>query len=218
MLRRVAAAVCAAAAVSLVVAELRPPPPATVPVVAAASTVEAGALLGASDLTITEVPEGLAEPGALVTVDDAVGRRIAAALDVGETLTRTRLVPRSPAEGLGPGRVALHVGLADPAAADVVRVGQDVVVFPAMGGSPLATSAVVLSIDPPGREVVPGLGEPGARGAVLALAAEEAERVLSGHGGLEGPVVVNIVATASNLGCSTGVAGSSRPTLCPSGR
>ena len=217
MLRRLAAAACAAAAVSLAVTELRPPPPHTVEVVEAASALEAGTVLAATDLDVTQVPEGLAEPGALGSVDDAVGRRTATALDVGETLTRTRLVPRTSAEGLPPGRVALHVGLADPVAADVVRAGQHVVVFPALGGSPLARSAVVLSTDPPGREVVPGLGEPGARGVVLALSAEEAEQVLAGHGGLDGPVLVNVVAAVSGPGCSPGLDRPTRPTLCPSG-
>ena len=40
----------------------------------------------------------------------------------------------------------------------------------------------------------PGWAAQGARGVVLALPADDAERVLAGHGGLDGPVVVNVVA------------------------
>ena len=198
VLRRVLAAGCLAGALWLVVLEVRPPPPPTVVVVAAARAVEAGTVLTAAQLTTTTVPVGAAQPGALTAVEEAVGRRTAAALAAGETLTRTRLAPRSPADGLPAGRVALHVVLADPRAADVVTAGQDVVVFPAVGGPPLAREAVVLATDPPAREAVAGLGADAPRGVVLALSADDAERVIAGHGGLEGPVVVNLVAAAAS--------------------
>lgn len=198
MLRRVLAAACLTGAVWLVVLEVRPPPPATVTVVSAAVPVEAGSVLTGSDLTTTSVPAGAQQPGAVTAVDDAVGRTTAASLAPGETLTVTRLVPRSPAEGLPPGRVALRVVLADPLAADVVRVGQEVLVFPATGGSALARGARVLAADPPPREALPGLGAEGARGVVLALPPDDAERVLAGHGGVDGPVVVNVVASTGS--------------------
>jgi hypothetical protein len=42
---------------------------------------------------------------------------------------------------------------------------------------------------------MPGLGaEPATRGVLLSLGAAEAQQVLARHGGLEGPVVVNVVA------------------------
>ncbi len=88
--------------------------------------------------------------------------------------------------------------LADPLAADVIRAGQDVLVFPAAGGPALTRRAVVLVADPPPREAVPGLGAQGARGVVLALPADDAERVLAGHGGIDGPVVVNVVAATGS--------------------
>ncbi len=197
VLRRVLAGGCASAAAWLLVTELRPPPPPSVEVVTAAAAVPAGTVLTARDVTTTRLPEDAVQPGALTDPADALGRRLASGLAPGESLTRTRLVPRTPAEGLGAGRVALHVTLADPVTADVVRAGQEVVVFPALGGAALARSAVVLATDPPVAESVPGLGPASARGVVLGLPAAEAEHVLAGHGGLEGPVVVNLVATGS---------------------
>ncbi len=196
VLRRLLAAGCAAAAVVVLVDALRPAPPATVAVVVAAAPVPAGSVLGLADVRTTRVPEGSVQPGALRATSDAVGRRTTSPLTAGEWITRTRLVPRGPADGLTPGRVALHVGLADPLTADVVGAGQRVLVFATTGGSALARQAVVLSADPPPDEPVPGLGPQGGRGLVLSLPAEEAERVLAGHGGLEGPVVVNVVAAA----------------------
>ncbi len=151
-------------------------------------------MLTPADVTGRTVAVEAAPPGVLTAVSDAVGRRSATALVPGEVLSRTRLVPRSPAEGLSADEVALHVLLADPRAADVVRPGQRVLVFPAVGGPALARSARVLATDPPARETVPGLGDDSGRGLLLALPSAEAERVLAGHGGLEGPVVVNVVA------------------------
>jgi len=197
LIRRALTAGCLVGAGWLVVLEVRPPPPPIARVVTAAAPVEAGAVLTADDLTTSALPADDVQPGALTSLDDAVGRRTSSTLAVGETLTRTRLVPRSPAEGLPAGLVALHVLLADPLAADVLHPGQGVVVFPAPGGPALARAASVLATDPPARGTVAGLGADGARGVLLALPPEEAEDVLAGHGGLDGPVVVNVVAAAA---------------------
>lgn len=196
MLRRVLAAACLTGSLWLVLLEVRPPPAPTVQVVAAARAIGAGAVLTAADLAAVSVPAGTEQPGALTSAEAAVGRTTAAALAAGETLTATRLAPRSPAEGLPPGRVAMRVVLADPLAADVVRVGQQVLVFPATGGAALARDARVLATDPPASETLPGLGGEHGRGVLLGLPADDAERVLAGHGGIDGPVVVNVVAAA----------------------
>lgn len=194
VLRRVLAAACAGTALLLLVGELRPPPPSEVAVVAAARAVRAGTVLGEDDLRTVPVPERGLQPGALREVAEALGRRTGSALAPGETVTRTRLVPRGPAEGLPAGRVVVHVTLADPLAAEVLPAGQDVLVFAAVGGDALARHAVVLATDPPASETVPGLDPLVHRGVVLSLPASEAEAVLSGHGGLDGLVVVNVVA------------------------
>ncbi len=194
VLRRALAALCLATAVWLVVLELRPPPPPRLAVVSAVRGVEPGAVLTPADLALRAIVADAAPPGAITDVADAAGRRSASALAPGEVLTRTRLVPGSPVEGLPADRVALHVLLADPRTADVVRPGQRVLVFPGAGGPALARAATVLATDPVDAEAVPGLGGETSRGILLALSGTEAERVLAGHGGLEGPVVVNLVA------------------------
>jgi hypothetical protein len=156
--------------------------------------VAAGTVLAPDDVRPVRVPVTASQPGALTDVAAAVGRRSASALAAGEAVTATRLVPRTRAEGLGPGAVALHVGLADAAAADVLAPGMEVSVFPAPGGQVLARDASVLSVDP----VVPdasGLGGGGPpRGVLLELPAGSAERVLAGHGGTDGAVTVTVVA------------------------
>lgn len=189
------AALCAAAAVVVAVGLLRPPPPPTTDVLVAARAVPAGAVLTAADVVLRPVPLAARQPGALTRRTDVVGRRSGSALAAGETLTATRLVPHSAADGLPFGEVALHVLLADPAAADLLVPGTPVVVYPAVGGPALVRGARVLAVDPPlGPDGAPG-GPPGGRGVVLALPAGAGERVLSGHGGLDGPPVVNVTAS-----------------------
>lgn len=195
VVRRVLAVLFTAAAVVLVVGELRPPPPASTPVLLAARAVSAGAVLDATDVRVAAVPTAAAQPGALATVADAVGRRVGAALAPGEALTSTRLVPRSPTDGLPRGRVALHVVAADPASVDLLAPGDPARVYPAAGGAPLAVAARVLSTDPPpGRTDTLGVAPLPDRGVVVSLTASEADAVLAGHGSLDGPVTVSVVA------------------------
>ncbi len=194
VLRRVAAAGCVGGAVLAGLAVVRPPPAPTVSVVVAARAVPAGGVLGPADLTTARVPLPARQPGAVVDTAALVGRRVGAALAPGEALTATRVVPRTVAEGLRPGHVVLHVGLADPASADVLAAGQPVAVYPAAGGEALARDGTVLVVDPPPAVEALDLGGAGpVRGVVLDLPSASAARVLAGHGGLEGPVLVNVV-------------------------
>ena len=193
--RRALSALLAATAVVLVVREVRPAPAAAVRVVVAGRAVVAGAVLEAPDLRVVAVPAGAAQPGALTTVADGVGRRVGSAMVAGETLTVTRLVPRGPAEGLPRGRVALHVVAADPASVDLLVPGDPARVYPAAGGAPLAVAARVLATDPrPERTDGLGVAAVSTRGVVVSLSAVEADAVLAGHGSLEGPVTVSVVA------------------------
>jgi pilus assembly protein CpaB len=188
-------ALLAGAAVGLVVTELRPPPPPTTPVLLAARPVAAGEVLAAADVRVVPVSSGAIQPGALTSVPDAVGRRVGAGLAAGEALTATRLVPRSPVDGLPPGRVALHVVAADPASVDLLAPGDAARVYPAAGGAPLAVAARVLATDPPGTSPDPlTTSAAAARGLVLSLTATEADAVLGGHGAVDGPVTVSVVA------------------------
>ncbi len=194
MLRRLVSAALAAAAVLLVVLELRPPAEPVTAALVAARDVPAGAVLAEADLRVDHVPRRAVQPGALTAVTDAVHRRVGAALVRGEGVTASRLVPRGALDGLPAGRVALHVVSADPAAVDLLAPGLAARVYPAAGGPALAVGATVLAADPP----VPGgqtsLSEASPRGVVLSLSAAEADAVLAGHGSLEGPVTVSVVA------------------------
>lgn len=197
VLRRSVAAVCAAAAAVVAVGLLRPAPPPTTDVLVTARAVPAGAVLTAADVVLRPVPRAARQPGALTRRWEAVGRRSGSPLAAGEALTATRLVPRSAADGLPAGTVALHVLLADPAAADLLVPGSAVVVYPAVGGSVLVRDATVLAVDPPPEADGAFAGPPGARGVVLALPAGAGERILAGHGGLDGPPVVNVAASGA---------------------
>ncbi len=195
MLRRVLAAGLAAASVAAVGVELRPPPDPVVRVVVAASDIPSGTVLQAAHLRLVDVPVDGVQPGALTGLAAATGRRVGSGLAVGETLTSRRLVPRGDVDGLGPGRVALHVVAADPASVDLLAPGTNARVYPVGGGPVLARRAEVLATDAPApADRVVSTAMPSARGVVLALDVGEADVVLTGHGSLEGPVVVTLVA------------------------
>ena len=195
VLRRLLSAALAAAAVLLVIVELRPSPEPVSAVLVAARDVPAGAVLAEADLRVDHVPRGAVQPGGLTTAEDAVGRRVGAGLARGEGVTASRLVPRGALDGLPPGRVALHVVSADPAAVDLLSPGLPARVYPSGGGPPLAVGATVLATDPASSGDGPaGLGDAPPRGVVLSLSAREADAVLAGHGALEGPVTVTVVA------------------------
>ncbi len=199
LLRRAAAACCVAGAAFVGVHTVRPPPPPSVPVLVAARAVAPGSVLAEGDVAVRAVPLVARQPGAVTTTAGAVGRRVGGPLLPGEAVTSSRLVPRTVAEGLRMGEVALHVLLADPSGVDLVVPGHRVTVFPAGGGDALATGARVLSVDPQVVDSATALGggPPAGRGVVLALPGDAARTVLGGHGGLEGPPVVNVAVVAS---------------------
>jgi hypothetical protein len=66
-------------------------------------------------------------------------------------------------------------------------------VYPVAGGPALALSAAVLAADPHPVDAA-AFGTTPARGVVLALTPTEADAVLAGHGSLEGPLTVTVVA------------------------
>ncbi|HSF98135.1 MAG TPA: SAF domain-containing protein [Ornithinibacter sp.] len=196
VLRRLLSAALAAGAVVVATTVARPSPPPTVTVVVAAHRVPSGAVLTAADLRSTRVRDDAAQPAALTSVADAVGRRLAASLASGEALTAGRLVPRGPADGLPTGRVALHVVAADPASVDLLSPGVGARVYPVAGGPPLAVAAEVLAADPPSAVSDPLVtGDVPGRGVVLSLSVAEADAVLQGHGALDGPATVSLIAT-----------------------
>jgi SAF domain len=195
VLRRLLSAGLAATAVALVVLELRPPTEPLAPLLVAAREVPAGTVLADADLRVDHVPRCCLPPGALASTTDAVGRRVGAGLARGEGLTASRLVPRGALDGLPAGRVALHVVSADPAAVDLLSPGLSARVYPVSGGPALAVGATVLAADPVSRASTVALTDAPPRGVVLSLSAAEADAVLSGHGSLDGPVTVTVVAS-----------------------
>jgi SAF domain len=198
VLRRLLSAGLAAAAVLLVVRTLSPPPVPTTEVLVAAREVPPGSVLTEADLRVDHVPVDAARAGALPAGFPAVGRRVGSGLAAGEEVTASRLVPRGPLDGLPAGRVAVHVVSADPGSVDLLFPGQAARVYPAAGGPALAVRATVLAADPPATGGVGSVGSlSGAtpRGVVLSLSDAEADAVLAGHGSLEGPVTVTVVAS-----------------------
>ena len=196
VLRRVLAAGLIGVSLALVVRELRPPPAPTVGVVVAGNPIPAGAVLTAAHLRTAQVPVDGLQPGALRRVEEAAGRRVGSGLDAGETVTTRRLVPRGPADGLRPGRVALHVVASDPASVDLLAPGTWTRVYPVSGGAVISRAAEVLAVDPPVEGQLLSAAPPVGRGVVLALDVHEADAVVAGHGSLDGPVVVTLVAAA----------------------
>lgn len=197
-LRRAVAAACTVAAVLVLVGVVRPPPPPTTPVLVAARALSSGAVLDHADLRLVRVPR---DPPPVATTSDPgslVGRRLGVGVLGGEPVTATRLVPRTPGEGLPPRTVAAHVVVADERLLDLVFAGHRVTLFAEIGGAALARDVLVLSVDTPGPDSVTGplSGADGApRGLVCALTDEDLERVFAGQRPEGGPPRVLAVVT-----------------------
>lgn len=183
-LRRLASAACAVAAVVVLVGVVRPPPAPTTPVVVAARDLASGAVLDEEDLRVVDVPR---DPPPVATSADPsglVGRRLTSRVTRGEVVTTTRLVPRTPADGLPSGTVAAHVLVADERSLDLVPVGHRVTLYAEVGGAALARDVLVLGVDTPEETSVTGPlpgTVPASRGLVCALTDADAERVFAGQ-------------------------------------
>jgi len=70
---------------------LRPSAGDTVHVVVAGRDLERGTLIDDASVHVKRMPSAFAPPGALQTVDDAVGRTLGSDLAEGEAVTRTRI-------------------------------------------------------------------------------------------------------------------------------
>jgi len=207
VLRRAAAAVCAAVAVVLLVGVVRPPPVPTTPVLVAARDLEAGALLGITDVRtalLTGGEDAVGSVGALQDADALVGRRLTSAMRRGELLTAGRLVPRSPADRLPPGTVAAHLLVVDERSLDLVSAGRRVSLFADTGGPAVAEDVLVLAVDTPESPTVtgslPGAGSP-PRGIVVALGARALDLVFAGQRPDGGPPRVVAVVTGQGDVC-----------------
>jgi pilus assembly protein CpaB len=144
--RRALAALLAAGALVLA---LRPPPaadagPSTVSVVVAAGDLPAGTLLGAGDLAVARLPLDAAPAGSAEEPAALTGRRLAAAVRVGEPVTDVRLVGPGLTTGLPDDQVAAPIRLADLAVTGLVRTGDRVDV---LATAPDAATADVVADD-----------------------------------------------------------------------
>ena len=168
--RRPIAAACAALAVLLTAAALRPASPDLVEVVLAADDLPAGSTLGVDDLALGTLPAAHLAPGALVSVDDATGRTIAAGISAGEVITRSRLVDTGPrADGLH----TVPVRLADPQAADLLHPGAVIDLVLASGdatGRVIAEGAQVVTV--PRSPATAGLGSSRSAGTLIVVATD----------------------------------------------
>ncbi|KGN30224.1 flagellar protein FlgA [Knoellia sinensis KCTC 19936] len=175
---------CAAAAIVLLVALVRPPEAPTTPVVVAARALPAGVDLAAADLHVVRVAAHPAPAGAVASPGTLLGRRLATRVEPGEPITLTRLMPRSPADGLAPGTVAAHLTVGDVGALDLVEPGSRVDLFADVGGPALAQDVLVLAVDTPGSASLTG-SLPGAEtvppGLFVALDRAGVTRIFAGQ-------------------------------------
>lgn len=117
--RRLFAFALTALAVVAALAVLRPPPPQTATLTVAATDLPAGTTLRAADLTEIDIPTR-AVPDDVAR--DPIGTVLASPVRRGEPITDARVVGPSLTAGR-PGLQAVPVRLGDPAAADLLAVG-----------------------------------------------------------------------------------------------
>lgn len=164
VLRRVIAAVLLGAAAICVLRLSAPAVLPTTDVVVLTRDLPSGSIITDEMVTTRSLPAPVAG-GALRDTSGAIGRRLAGPVGQGEALTPLRFVPRSLADGLEAGVVALHVEVVDPRSLDLVASGMRVSLHD-LDGTLVAPRVLVLSIDTlpetgitlaPPRETAPGL-------------------------------------------------------------
>jgi Flp pilus assembly protein CpaB len=185
----------------MLLALVRPPAPSTTAAMVAVRDLPPGAVLTADDLGTAQLPGGPDSPGTIGAVGeprDLIGRRLGSAVQSGELVTTSRLVPRSASEGLPNDTVAAHVIHADERSLDLVSAGQRVTIFADTGGQALARDVLVLAIDTPENATLTG-SLPGTgvrpRGMVLALPPAALDSVFAGQRPDGGPPRVLTVVT-----------------------
>lgn len=161
---------------------VRATPPTTAALVAT-SDLPPGHVLGPDDVTRRDLPSEAVPGAALGDPAWVIGRRLAAAVTRGETLTNVRV--RGGA-GLPAGLRGVHVPLADPAAVAGLAAGDHVDVVAVADGGVVVTDAVVLDVDR--ATSGPFGGADSARGLTLAVPVERVgpltSAALGGRGGV----------------------------------
>lgn len=150
-----AVAVCLAGALGITLAQLRPAPPVTTPTVVASAALAAGQVISATDVEIVELSTTFAQA---LSLDAAIGRRLAIGVPPGTPLIEPMVIGPGLAHSAPPGHVVVTVALADLAFADLVQAGDrlDLYATAAWGDTPqahrVATRAVVLAYAPPSQD------------------------------------------------------------------
>lgn len=123
--RRPLAAVVAGLAVWLGVQAATAPASPTIPVWTAAADLEAGAVLGASDLQATGFLEGTVPSSAITDPAEVIGRPLTHAVDRGQPLAATMVLGERWLAAQG-GATVVPVRISDAAVVDLLRVGDEV--------------------------------------------------------------------------------------------
>jgi pilus assembly protein CpaB len=149
-----------------------------VTVVVAADDLGRGSLVGDDMLGTASLPEAFVPPGAVRDAAAVAGRVLAADIDAGEILTRSRLAgPRiGPVAALvPPGLRAIVIPAAIPA--DTIRPGDRIEVVSTYGGGQPHAELVASGVEV--LRVLPGSGDPGGGiGGATATGGEGVELVL----------------------------------------
>jgi Flp pilus assembly protein CpaB len=155
--------------------------------VVAARTITRGAVVQASDLTVSGVPAAFVQPGAFRSVREAVGRVALADLSVGEAATRTRLarVRAGPVASLIPqGLRAFAVPTSLPSGS--VTAGDRVDVLATYANADPHTEAVVTGVQI--LMVLGGGADPGTAASPAGLGNDAAAA-----GAVDGPILLLLV-------------------------
>lgn len=130
--RRVAALLCLGLAlVSALTSHSPPAEGRSSPVVVAAKPLPPGTVLAAADLAAVLWPAAIVPAAAVARLSDALGHVVGAAMSRGEPLTAARLLDTGISAALGPGQVALTIGLAGGNQAAILQAGALVDLYPA---------------------------------------------------------------------------------------
>ncbi|MCI4010313.1 SAF domain-containing protein [Brevibacterium sp. ZH18] len=143
--QRIAAALCFACACALV-AWLLTPNPVGIPVVIAAKNLPPGSELRSQDLTMADFPSRLVPDKAILSIDDADGRRTSAGLSKGSPLTQSTVLDQQSLPD-GSSDLLMPVRLADDSSAALLQPGQRIRLFSSLpdGGSEIVVNEVTIA-------------------------------------------------------------------------
>ena len=165
-----------------------------VTLVVARHAMRAGQVVTQADLRLATWPRAAAPPGAARSIAGLVGRRAAAAIEIGEPISPARVVGTGLAAGLPRGTRAMSVPAADPRLADFVTVGDRVDLYTVApdGSSAQDAGAATAGVDAPAaRPVASSL-------AVLAVLPPETSNESSNTDAAGGSAEVVVAVDARN--------------------